>query len=49
VTVHEALEIAAAHHRDGRLKEAEDLDRRVLDQHPELPDALNLFGALLHQ
>jgi predicted O-linked N-acetylglucosamine transferase (SPINDLY family) len=49
VTVAEAIEIAAGHHRAGRLAEAEAIYRQVLAEYPDVPEALNLFGALLHQ
>jgi predicted O-linked N-acetylglucosamine transferase (SPINDLY family) len=40
------LESAIAHHRSGRLAEAEDLYRQVLAQQPANPDALHLAGVL---
>src|SRR5262245_40027607 len=40
------LEEATEHHRAGRLAEAEDLYRRVLELNPQQPDALNLMGRI---
>lgn len=44
-----ALQDALAHHRAGRLAEAEAAYRLVLDAEPDQPDALNLFGVLCIQ
>jgi protein O-GlcNAc transferase len=43
------LETAVAHHRSGRLTEAEALYRRVLADYPDHPDALHLLGVVLQQ
>ncbi len=44
-----ALEQAYQHHRQGRLKEAEQGYREVLRQEPENPDALHFLGLVHHQ
>lgn len=43
------LQQAMAHHRAGRLREAEELYRRILARHPDHPDTLNLLGLVLYQ
>ncbi len=45
----DALRTAVDHHRAGRLSEAESVYRRVLEAHPDHPDALHLLGVLVHQ
>ena len=40
---------AFRHHQAGRLREAEELYRRVLKQEPRHADALHLLGVLSHQ
>ncbi len=42
------LRQAMESHQSGRLRQAEALYRRVLEQAPEQPDALNLLGVLRH-
>lgn len=39
---------AVAHHRAGRLAEAEEIYRRVIEDGAENPDALHLLGQILH-
>jgi tetratricopeptide (TPR) repeat protein len=41
--------VALADHRDGRLDQAEEGYRRILEQHPDDAYALHLLGVLLHQ
>jgi tetratricopeptide (TPR) repeat protein len=43
------LRQAMAHHRSGRIPEAEALYRRVLESDPRHPDALHLLGLIAHQ
>lgn len=43
------LEAALAHHREGRLAEAQALYKQILRTHPEQPDALHFFGLLACQ
>lgn len=43
------IDAAIAHHRAGRLAEAEAAYRKVLAQAPRHPDALHFLGLLLHQ
>ncbi|MGA2441859.1 MAG: tetratricopeptide repeat protein [Tepidisphaeraceae bacterium] len=49
LTVHEALKLAAAHHRAGRLDQAEELYRLILGAEPDEPDAMAMLGTLLSQ
>jgi predicted O-linked N-acetylglucosamine transferase (SPINDLY family) len=46
---HSTIEIAIQHHRAGRLAEAEDTYRQILDTHPEHFDALHLLGVIAYQ
>jgi tetratricopeptide (TPR) repeat protein/GT2 family glycosyltransferase len=43
------MEIAVQHHRAGRLEQAEELYRRLLQSNPNYPAALNLLGVIAHQ
>ena len=43
------LETAVAHHSEGRLRDAEALYAKYLDDHPDHPDALHLRGVALFQ
>ncbi|MBS4095591.1 MAG: glycosyltransferase [Sulfuricella sp.] len=49
VTVQEAIRIAIAHHQGGRLAEAENIYRQVLQHQPDYPDALHLLGVIALQ
>ncbi len=49
MTVHEALEIALQHHQAGRLGEAEEIYRRIIEECPEVADAPHFLGVLTHQ
>jgi predicted O-linked N-acetylglucosamine transferase (SPINDLY family) len=49
LTIPEALRTAVEHHQAGRLAEAEQLYRRILQEDPREPDALHLLGVLAHQ
>jgi predicted O-linked N-acetylglucosamine transferase (SPINDLY family) len=48
-TVSEALASAVAHHRAGRLQEADALYRRILADVPDHPDCLHLVGYIEYQ
>jgi tetratricopeptide (TPR) repeat protein len=48
-TINEALSIAVEHHNAGRLSEADNIYRSVLNKLPNQPIALNLSGLILHQ
>jgi predicted O-linked N-acetylglucosamine transferase (SPINDLY family) len=48
-TLAEALAIALAHHRAGRLDVAEEIYRRVLAAEPDHAPALHLLGVIAHQ
>ncbi|MGI9233480.1 MAG: tetratricopeptide repeat-containing sulfotransferase family protein [Woeseiaceae bacterium] len=43
------LEAGLAHHQSGRLKDAENIYRSVLAEHPQHPDALHLLGVIALQ
>jgi protein O-GlcNAc transferase len=47
MTVQQQFESALAHHRAGRLAEAEKLYRQILAQQPNHADALHMLGALV--
>ena len=49
LTIPQALQLAADHHRAGRLREAETLYRQILRLDPNQPDALFLLGTLAGQ
>jgi tetratricopeptide (TPR) repeat protein len=49
VTLSQALLIALDHHQAGRVAEAEDIYRRILDADPEHADAMELLGVLAAQ
>lgn len=46
VTLKDAFEFATAHHRAGRLEEAERIYRQILSQVPDEPDAFQLLGLI---
>ena len=48
-TISEALTIAIQHHQAGRLQEAEQIYRQVLQVDPANADALHLLGLVAHQ
>ncbi|MDD9926450.1 MAG: tetratricopeptide repeat protein [Rhodospirillaceae bacterium] len=45
----DALRFAVEHHNAGRLDQAEDIYREILDIEPENPSALHLLGVIAHQ
>jgi protein O-GlcNAc transferase len=49
MTLRQALDLAVQHHRAGRLREAEQIYRRILAADPKNPDALHLLGVLAGQ
>jgi len=49
MTIQQAFDSAVAHHRAGRLAEAEGIYKQILAQDPRQPDALRLLGVLLFQ
>ena len=49
ITIEQAIEIALAHHRAGRLAEAETLYRQVLSLVPGHAEVLHLLGVLAGQ
>jgi predicted O-linked N-acetylglucosamine transferase (SPINDLY family) len=48
-TISEALSIASQHHRGGRLQEAEQICRQLLQVDPNHADAIHLLGLIAHQ
>jgi Tfp pilus assembly protein PilF len=48
-TIAESLAIALQHHQAGRLPEAEEIYRQVLQQQPNQVDALQLLGVIVYQ
>jgi predicted O-linked N-acetylglucosamine transferase (SPINDLY family) len=48
-TIQEAMTIAIRHHQGGRLQEAEQIYRQVIDHEPNHADAIHLLGLLAHQ
>ena len=44
-----SLSAAVQHHQEGRLAKAGDSYQRILDAHPDQPDALHFLGVLRHQ
>src|SRR5438477_4766355 len=48
-TAAQTIETALAHHRAGRLGEAEAIYRQILQSNPNHADALHLLGVLAHQ
>jgi len=48
-TLAESLAIALQHHQAGRLPEAEEIYRQVLQQQPNQVDALQLLGVIVYQ
>ena len=49
LTLDGAIELAIALQKDGRLLQAADLFKRVLDRAPDHPRALHYCGVLAHQ
>ncbi len=49
MSIEQAMEIARSHHQAGRLAEAEEIYRRVLDQVPDHDGALHLLGVVAAQ
>lgn len=48
-TIPQSLTTAVAHHQAGRLREAEEIYRKILAANPQEPDALHLMGLISHQ
>ncbi len=48
-TVAEALQLAVGHHRANRLAQAKQVYRKILETHPNQPDALQGLGVLTQQ
>src|SRR5437868_928509 len=48
VTVHDAIDLAIAHQRAGRLDEAEAIYRQILAAVPDQPDTMHLLGTVAY-
>ncbi len=49
ITIQQVLDLALEHHSAGRLNEAENVYRQILQSDPNQPDALHLLGVIAHQ
>ena len=49
LTVPQALDLAAQHHRAGRLTNAEDIYQQELQTEPDQPAAIHMLGVLAYQ
>jgi predicted O-linked N-acetylglucosamine transferase (SPINDLY family) len=49
LTVPDAIKLAISHHREGRLDEAEELYKLILQAEPDDPDTMAMYGTLLSQ
>jgi tetratricopeptide (TPR) repeat protein len=49
LTIQQAFDLAVQHHQAGRLREAEQLYRRILAQQPEHAGAMHSLGVIAHQ
>lgn len=49
INISQLLAAATAHHQAGRLPQAEQLYRQILQQQPQQVDALNLMGVIACQ
>jgi tetratricopeptide (TPR) repeat protein len=49
MTIQQAFELALAHHRSGRLSEAEPIYWQILKKEPRHADALHMLGVLAHE
>jgi predicted O-linked N-acetylglucosamine transferase (SPINDLY family) len=47
--IQQAFDLALQHHKAGRLREAEQLYRQILAQHPGHTDAVHYLGVIAHQ
>jgi len=49
ITLGQALDIAVEKQKKGRLQEAEDIYRNILEKYPESHNALHLLGLIKYQ
>ena len=49
LTIQQAIDLAAQHHKEGRLSQAETAYQRILESDPKQPIALHLLGVVAHQ
>ncbi len=49
LTIKDALDFAVGRHNEGKLREAENIYRKILEKEPNNADALHLMGLIAHQ
>ena len=49
LTVQQVIDLAAQHHKEGRLSQAETIYQQILQSDPNQPIALHLLGVIAHQ
>ena len=49
LTIQQSIDLAAQHHKEGRLSQAETAYQRILESDPNQPIALHLLGVVAHQ
>ena len=49
LTIPQALDLAAQHHKAGRFADAEDIYQQVLQTEPDQPAAIHMLGVLAYQ
>ena len=49
LTIQQSIELAAQHHKGGRLSQAETIYQQILQSDPNQPIALHLLGVMAHQ
>ena len=49
LSVQQVIDLAAQHHKEGRLSQAETIYQQILQSDPNQPIALHLLGVIAHQ
>src|SRR5580693_7937820 len=49
ITVTQAMDIAVAHHREGRVRDAEGIYRQILANYPDFAPAVHMLGVVVFQ